>query len=445
MAGYAFPFNETFELVLSCFTGSVPSKVNGLQQKLQRVDVSARTKGPQPVKDLTNLEAQSWMYETVLAQLGADPSVNHEKISKTIEAIENKRKEVLEELEPRRLQSHRIFSNLQDNTRELFAGQAEKDYEHLDKIVTNLILHTRSRQPSQIVLSEVIKKLSIEIAQNSNLISPYRLRLAYKLDALMRDISSRLVLDSTDFNTDGNYQAVIDELNSEINLLSRQFSKLLVSRQNSKDRERQYEQDNSILGYNVRELHKTLAQLNREKKNLQEKIQDDSRYDRKRDLEAARLNQEIYRWSSAYTELKEQQTRQHQQEAQRQQAQRRQVQQQTELTKKYNELCQLYQQKLNEVAGLNHQITYLMANQIKSQPADRNQTNTPFSPLRSLSQYSRPAADKKIAKTRSKESTLTPEEWSKIHNQSDYIRVKSHTKKDGTFVRGHYRRRRRSR
>ena len=335
LAGYAFPFSETFELLLSCFTGSVPSKVTALQHQLQKVDVSSLANSEQPVKDLTNVEARSWVCETVLGQLGSDPSVNHESIAKALDTVENKRGEILEELKPRRRWYHRIFSNIQNSTRELYSGQAEKDYEHLDKIVTNLILYTRSRQPSQVILSEVMKKLSTEIAQNSSLISPYRLRLAYKLDVLMSDISSRLVLGPADANTASDYQAVVDELNSEISLLSSQFSKLLRSRQDSKVREHQYEQDNSTLARDIRELRKTIADLSCERDELGKRNQKKNRYLRERDLEAEGLIQKNRRWSSAYSELEKLQAQQ----------QRQAQQQQIELTRKYNELRQLYRQQ----------------------------------------------------------------------------------------------------
>ncbi len=439
----------------------MPSKVNGLQQKLQKVDISSRANGEQPIKDLTNLEAQSWVYETVLAQLGSDPSVNHEKIAKTIEAIENKRKEILKELEPRRPRGHRIFSNLQNNARELFTGQAEKDYEHLDKIVTNLILYTRRRQPSQVIISKIIKKLSTEIAANSKLISPHRLRLAYKLDILMGDISSRLVLGSPDSNIDGDYQTVIDELNSEISLLSSQFGELLKSRKDSRARERQYEQDNSIFVNDVRELHKTLADLSRERDELWKRNQKKNRYVRERDLESTRLSQENRQWNSAYTELqkqKAQQQRAQQQQSQQQseltrkynelhqlyqqkdQQQQQAQQQQSELAGKYNELYQLYQQKANEVAGLSNQISNLSrAGQIKSQQAARPQTDTSFPPLR-FNQYPISTSKIKPVKTRSEQPQLTLEEWAEISNQSDYKYIEPYTRTGVPSVRGHYRR-----
>jgi hypothetical protein len=178
LAECSFPFGQALELMLACFKGTISAKVNSLQQQLQRTDIIPQPNNQQQVQKLNNLESQAWLYEGILERLGADPSANHEKIARTLEALEYKRSEILQELEPRRPRNYRVLAEIQDSIRTFLASQAEKDYEQLQKIVTNLVLFTRSRQPSQIIISEVIKKLATEIAYNTNQISPYRLRLA---------------------------------------------------------------------------------------------------------------------------------------------------------------------------------------------------------------------------------------------------------------------------
>jgi hypothetical protein len=219
------------ELFLSCFTGTVSAKINSLQQQLQRIDIIPQPSNTQQVQKLNNLESQAWLYKGILERLGANPSANHEKIAKTLEALEYKRSEILQELEPRRPRSYRVLAEIQDSARDFLASQAEKDYEQLERIITNLVLFASSRQPSQVILTEVINKLAVEIAQSSNQISPYRLRLAYKLDELMKAISSRLILGSTSSKTDSDYQLLVNELRARINLLSNQFDNLLKARQ----------------------------------------------------------------------------------------------------------------------------------------------------------------------------------------------------------------------
>jgi hypothetical protein len=163
LADYSFPFGQALELLFACFKGTISARINSLQQQLQRTDIVSQPDNEKQVQKLNNLESQAWLYEGILERLGADPSANHEKIARTLEALEYKRSEILQELEPRKPRSYQVLAGLQDFTRAFLASQAEKDYEQLQKIVTNLVLFTRSQQPSQVVLSEVIHKLTAEI------------------------------------------------------------------------------------------------------------------------------------------------------------------------------------------------------------------------------------------------------------------------------------------
>ncbi len=201
MADYSFPYGQSLELLLSCFTGTIASKVNDLQQQLQKTDIAAYSGNERYVKTLNSLESQAWLYEGILDRLGSAPSVDQEKVAKTLEALEFKRSAILDELEPLRPRRYQVLAEIQDSARDFLASQAEKDYEKLESIVNNLVLFTINRQPSQSILSEVINELTSEIVQKSNQISPYRLRLAYKIDGLMNAISSRLILEPTDFKT----------------------------------------------------------------------------------------------------------------------------------------------------------------------------------------------------------------------------------------------------
>jgi hypothetical protein len=244
--------------LLACFRGSIAAKINILQQQLQRTDIVSQLDNQQQVKKLNNLESQAWLYQGILERLGEVPAANHEKIAKTLEVLEYKRSEILKELEPRRPDKYRVLAKIQDYARSVLASQAEKDYVNLEKIVTNLVIFTRSRQPSQIVLSEVIERLAVEIVQNANQISPYRLRLAYKIDDLIRVISTKLVLKSNDFITDSNYQSLINELQHRVNLLSNQFNKLLKSRQDITNDLDKRIQEISNLTKNIADLNKAI-------------------------------------------------------------------------------------------------------------------------------------------------------------------------------------------
>jgi hypothetical protein len=216
----------------------------------------------QQVKKLNNLESQAWLYKSILDRLGNDSSVNHEKIALSIEALEYKRNEILRKLEPQRPKSYRVLARIQDSAREILASQAEKDYEQLEKIVNNLAAFTKRRQPSQTILSKVIKQLATEISQSSNQISPYRLRLAYKIDELMKLLSARLIVGSpnSEINsmTDSDYQAINRELNSRIRILSNQFNRLLEIRQENVIKIESRSARISNLNRSISELHGTI-------------------------------------------------------------------------------------------------------------------------------------------------------------------------------------------
>jgi chromosome segregation ATPase len=339
LADYSFPFGQALDLMLACFKGTISARVNTLQQQFQRTDVVPQLDNKQQVPKLNNLESQAWLYEGILERLGADPFANHERIARTLEALEYKRSELLQELEPRRPRNYQILTGIQDAARVLLASQAEKDYEQLQKIVSNLVLFTRSRQPSPIILSEAITKLAAEIGQNANQISPYRLRLAYKIEELIKVLSAKLVLGDDVYIADGNDRAIIKELQSRIALLSKEFNNLLRAKK---------ENTNEINGH-ITEIY-----------NLTTNISDLYREISNRDADIADLKKNI------------------------------------------QNLTESVQEKQANINSLQN----------------------------SISELQRDIED----------ATITPEEYEKIDNKTDYVFVKAHDR-NGSQVKAHYRKR----
>lgn len=262
IAGYPFPMGQGFDLMRACFVGSIPTKVNDLQKKLQNIDIFSQPDNNNQVRKLSILESQAWLYRGILERLGSDPLANHEKVAKTIEALEFKRHEFLRELEPRRPVNYRILSEIQNSARELLASQAEKDFEQLQKIFTNLVLFARDKKPSQIILSEIIEELSEQILESSNQISPYRLRLALRADELMRILSDKLILNVDNPTSTNNYQSIINELRSRLSLLSNEFNNLLE--ENNEDKNRLFKRNSEIgtLTRNISFLSRELSNRN---------------------------------------------------------------------------------------------------------------------------------------------------------------------------------------
>ena len=340
---------------------------------------------------------------------------------------------------------------MQDSTRAFLASQAEKDYEQLQRIVTNLVLFTRSRQPSQIVLSEVINKLAVEIAQNTNKISLYRLRLAYRIDELMKVLSAKLVLSYNDSRTDSNYQSTVNELRSRLNLLSREFNSLLRDKQEGKDALDRHIQEISSLSNNISDLYREISNRDADIVVLQKNIQDltktiqekqnqitrleNSILDLRRDIQSTtEINQEKQNYInnlqtqlsqlnqqksdlqkriqdiSAYTQGKLSELEELQNDKSQLSTQK------SELEKQYQTLYQYYQQQQTEIASLKAQLSQV--NRSQSSYVSSQQTTKPIATKRQIS----------------------VEEYQRISNQNDYVYVKAHLR-NGKPVRAHYRRR----
>ncbi|MBW4683051.1 MAG: hypothetical protein KME19_23645 [Microcoleus vaginatus WJT46-NPBG5] len=363
--------------MLACFKGTISAKVNSLQQQLQRTDVVPQPNNKQQIQKLNNLESQAWLYEGILQRLGADPSANHERIARTLEALEFKRSEILQELEPRRPRSYRVLAGIQDSVRVLLTSQAEKDYEQLQKIVTNLVLFTVSRQPSQIILSEVINKLASEIAQNTNRISPYRLRLAYKIDELMRVLSAKLVLGFDGSRTDSNYQALVNELRSRLKLLSKEFDTLLRAKQEDTNKLNRRIQEISSLTKNISDLHRDLSNRSADIVALRKNVQNITKLAQEKQAQINSLQNSIL-----------------------------------ELKRDIQNWTKIDQDKQNYINQL----------QIQLSQAINQQT---------LQLSAKPVAT---------ESKISEEKYQNISNQSEYEYVKAHRRrKSGTWVKGYYR------
>ncbi|MBG1239859.1 hypothetical protein [Nostoc sp. NZL] len=457
LADYSFPFGQSLELFLSCFTGTVAAKINGLQQQLQRTDVISQPDNAQQVQKLNKLESQVWLYKGVLERLGTDPSANHEKIAKTLEALEYKRSEILQELEPRRPRSYRVLVEIQDSVRNFLASQAEKDYEQIQKVVTNLILFIRSRQPSQIILSEAITKLASEIAQSSNQISPYRLRLAYRIDELLKVLSAKLVLNSNNPMTNGNYQSLVNELHSRINLLSQEFNNLLRVKQEDKNELNRRTEEISNLTKNISDLHKDISNRDADIAALRSNIQNITESVQEKQIQINDLQNSIrnlkrdIQSSADFNHKKQDQIDQLQNQISQLN------QKKSSLQKRIEDISTYAQNKESEVENLQNEISQLNSqklelqrqNQVLYQHYQRQQgeissLNQRLEELSSantvISQKSTPQPNTRTTATQEK---ISEAEYQRITNQNEYEYVSGYpNSRSGKWVAPYYRRKR---
>lgn len=414
LADYSFPFGQALELAFACFRGTISSRINSLQQQLQRVELISQPDNKQQIQKLNNLESQAWLYQGVLERLGEDPSANHEKIARTIEGLEFKRTEILRELEPRRPQKYHTFLNLQNQARSLLASQAEKDYERLDRIVTNTVLFTRSQPRSKNIFLEVIRKVSVEITHNSSYISPYRLRLAYKINDLVKILSEKLPSEAGNPVTANGDQRLIDELRTQLSTLSQQFNVLLQNRQGDNNKLNKQVENISNLTRAISDLQKGISERENAINILRRNDQDSTETANKKQVQIDSLRNQLFQLNQQNSDLRKQieqiTKNNHNRESQIRSLENEKNQlsvQQTDLQRRYQSLLQQYQQKQNEITNLTRQVE-------------------------SLSQQTRRVETRE---------TISPEDYTKIANQSDYVYVEAYRRKDGTPVRAHYRRR----
>lgn len=414
LADYAFPFGQALELVLACFRGTIASRVNNLQQQFQGIEVIPQPNNKKQVQKLNNLESQAWLYQGVLERLGEDPSANHEKIARTIEGLEFKRNEILKELEPRRPQKYRTFLNIQNQARSLLASQAERDYERLDRIVTNTVLFTRSQPRSNSIFSEVIRKVSVEITQNASYISPYRLRLAYKINELIEVLSTKLFSEANNSTNVDSNEKLINELKSQLATLAKQFNRLLQNKQGDVDKLNRQIENASNLSRTVSDLQQTISEREKAINVLRRSAQDSIESANRKQAQVDNLRNQLFQLDQQNANLRKQieQTNENnhnrEMEVRNLESEKKQLSnQKIDLQTRYQSLLQQYQQKQNEIADLSRQVD-------------------------SLSQQVR------RVETREK---ISIEDYKEIVNQSDYYPVKAHMR-NGSPVRAHYRRRR---
>ncbi len=441
-ADYSFPYTQALDLIIACFKGSISIKINVLQKQLQRTEIVTQADNEQQVRKLNNLESQAWLYQNILEILGRQNADSHERIAKTIEALEFKRSEITQELEPRKPEKYRTLDAIQDFTRSLIASQAQKDYIRLEKIVSNLVNFARSRQPSRIIFEELLEKLNTEIVQNASQISPYRLRLAYKIEELIRIISFKIILYPDNNPNNQAYQDYVNELNSQIRIISEEF--------------------NNILGKNEDNIS-TLNRINSENNRLNETIFKLRGVISERDTSIASLNQEIINTKEVIQNmrckvdvLEEEIARLNNQ---KQDFQRQQQQELYKLDKTIDELHQDISKRDTNITSLNELINTLRQSiqdrqnqnnllqgeidRLNSQKQYLHQQNNILTQNNRHKQQEIERLNEKLSRKIETRNKLTLEEYKEIYNQNDYEYVSAYTKKDGTFVNAYYRRKRR--
>lgn len=227
-ADYSFPYTQVIELIICCFKGNIAAKANNLQKQLQgRTVFVSQLNNQQQIQRLNKLDSQAWLCMGILERLGANNAESNERIAKTIEILKSKKIEILDELNPRRPEKYRKLAKIQNFFESIILSKAEKDFIQIEKIIDEVVLAVKNSQPSETIIQESLNKLSRETAINAEKISPYRLRIMYKIGGLLNDISLKELFNLGNPELANLNESIINELKEQRKILSKEFNKLI--------------------------------------------------------------------------------------------------------------------------------------------------------------------------------------------------------------------------
>lgn len=263
-ADYSFPFSDVIALISCCF-GNIPEKVNILQKQIQATEFVSQPDNKSQVKALNEKESQAWLYIKVIELLGNNSADSNKRIAKTIEALEQKRNEFLQELEPRRPIKYRILATVQDFFRSIILTPAEKDYIQIEKVINKFVQFLTNIQPSNTVGEEFIDIIGTDIARNAQKITPSRLKLLYNIEYIVEKVLEKNIDRREEAEVNNQNKNIINDLKLQRELLAEQFKKLLQG-----NLEKQNEID--ILSYEITKLNGDVSGRHSEIASLREQM-----------------------------------------------------------------------------------------------------------------------------------------------------------------------------
>ncbi|XHR83469.1 MAG: hypothetical protein ACFKPT_03600 [Gloeotrichia echinulata GP01] len=235
-----------------------------MQQQLQKTDFVSQSNNQQQIQKLNNLDSQVWLYMGVLERLGANTTESNERIAKTIEALKSKKSEILDELNPRRPEKYRKLAKILNFFESITLNKEQKDFIQIEKIIDEVVFAVRSSQPSATIIQESLNKLSRETTRKADKISPYRLRIMYKIGGLINEISLRQLSNFDDSELANPNESIINELKEPRNLLSQQFKKLLQEKYEMQQELQRYSEALNNLNRLISERETELSRLREE-------------------------------------------------------------------------------------------------------------------------------------------------------------------------------------
>lgn len=218
---FPFPFRQALELVASCFRGKVGSKANSLQKQLQLKDTDSLS-----IDKLNEIDFQARLYLEVLECLGTDKVKNNERLAKTIETLKQKRIILQDQIKPHQPKKYQTVSKAQDFFESFVLNQTE-DLGQIETILVEVTSSIRNGYPSETIVQDALNKLSKEVTRKAGKISPNRLGLLYRIEALLHEVSAKEISNLEESELQNFNRKIISELREERDLLARKLKRLL--------------------------------------------------------------------------------------------------------------------------------------------------------------------------------------------------------------------------
>jgi predicted nuclease with TOPRIM domain len=281
---FPFPYGQAIDLMLCCFKGTVASKVNRLQKRLPQ----SENLSSQSVQKLNNCDFQVRLYLGVLKYLGRNKAESHERLAKTIESLKHKKSELQDEIRPRQPQNYRTVTRIQDFLESMTLSRAERDLIQIESILNEVTWAIKNNYPSETIVQDTIDRLSRETTRRADKISPFRIGVLYRIEALLREVSDKEISNLGESELNELNKKIISGLKEEKDTLSRELSRVRDENYIAQQRLRDYLEElgrlNSILDERESDLSK-----------LRENLRDYAEANQSKQFEINNLNSELIR------------------------------------------------------------------------------------------------------------------------------------------------------
>lgn len=259
-ASFPFPYHQTIELLFSCFRGTLGKDVNRLQKQIQLENFDH-----QSIEKLNEVDFQTRLYLRILENLGANKSGSHEKLAKTIEALKQKRSRLQDEIKPRQPKKYKTVNKAQDFLESIILSQTEKDLIEIETILNKVSWSIKNNYPSETIVQDTIHNLSKETTRRADKISPSKIGLLYRIEALLYEVSFKELSSLGESELNDLNKKIIGELREQKDTLSRKFDSLLVKQTTTQQALENYSKE-------IDRLKETINQHKSHLLKLQEKV-----------------------------------------------------------------------------------------------------------------------------------------------------------------------------